>query len=61
MSVGPRAGKFNIVSNDHGRIQFFSLRPEIPVLGKFRPKNQNCLLKLKFGTETNSNMQNLMA
>ena len=59
MSVGPRAGKFNIVSNDHGRIQFFSLRPEKPLLGKFRPKNR--LLKLKFGTETNSDMQNLMA
>ena len=27
-------------------------------LGKFGPKNQNCQFKLKFGTSTNSNMQN---
>ena len=29
--------------------------------GKFGPKNQNYQLKLKFGTYTNLNMQNLMA
>ena len=28
--------------------------------GKFGPKNQNYQLKLKFGTYTNLNMQNLM-
>ena len=28
---------------------------------KFRPENQNCQFKLKFGTYTNSNMQNSMA
>ena len=33
---------------------------EIPFLGKFGSKNQNCQLKLKFGTYTNSNMQNSM-
>ena len=33
---------------------------EIPFLGKFGPKNQNCHFKLKFGTYTNSNMQNSM-
>ena len=33
---------------------------EIPFLGKFGPKNQNCHFKLKFGTNTNSNMQNSM-
>ena len=32
------------------RIQWF--------LGKFCPENQNCQFKLKFGTKTNSNMQN---
>ena len=33
---------------------------EIPYLGKFGPKNQNCHFKLKFGTYTNSNLQNSM-
>ena len=33
---------------------------ELPFLGKFGPTNQNCLFKLKFGTKTNSNTQNLM-
>ena len=33
---------------------------EIPFLGKFGPKNQNCHFKLKIGTYTNSNMQNSM-
>ena len=32
----------------------------MPFLGKFGPKNQNCHFKLKFGTCTNSNMQNSM-
>ena len=29
-------------------------------MGKLGPKNQNCQFKLKYGTETNSNMQNSM-
>ena len=29
-------------------------------LSKFRPKIQNCLFKVKFGTKTNSNIQNSM-
>ena len=29
-------------------------------LGKFGPKNQNCQFQLKFGTQTNLNMQNSM-
>ena len=33
---------------------------EIPFLGKFGPKSQNCQFKLKFGTCTNSNLQNSM-
>ena len=32
----------------------------IPFLGKFGPKNQKCQFKLKFGTRTNSDMQNLL-
>ena len=38
----------------------FCFKPEKPFLGKFGPENQNCQLKLKFGTKTNSNMQNSM-
>ena len=37
---------------------FFYFRPETHFLGKFVSKNQKCELKLKFGTYTNSNMQN---
>ena len=33
---------------------------EIFFLGKLGPKNQNYEFKLKFGTETDSNMQNSM-
>ena len=44
------------------RIQFclhcLYFRMETPFLGRFGPKNQNCQFKLKFGTYTNSNMQN---
>ena len=39
----------------------FRCYSEIPFLGKFGPKNQNCHFKLKFGTYTNLNMQNFMA
>ena len=38
----------------------FLFWPEIPFSLKFGPKNQNCQCKLKFGTYTNSNMQNSM-
>ena len=30
----------------------------IAPFGKFSPKSENCQFKLKFGTKTNSNMQN---
>ena len=33
---------------------------DTPFYRKFISKNQNCLLKLKFETQTNLNMQNLM-
>ena len=37
---------------------FFGLRPETSLTSKFIPKNQNCQLKLKFGTSTNSTVKN---
>ena len=37
---------------------FFVLERETPFLGKFGPKNRDRQFKLKFGAETNSNMQN---
>ena len=39
---------------------FFFFWPEIPFLGKFGQLNQNCQFELKFGSKTNSNMQNSM-
>ena len=42
-------------------VHFFRFRPEIPFLGKFGLKNQNCQFKVKSDTSTNSNMQNSMA
>ena len=41
-------------------LNLFCFSLEIPFWGKFSPKSQNYQLKLKFGTYTNSNMQNLM-
>ena len=38
----------------------FCFQLEIPFLGKFGPKTQNYQFKLKFCTQTNSNMQNSM-
>ena len=46
-----------VCSND---VHFFSFRAEMPILGKFGPKNQNCQFKVKLDTWTNSNMQNSM-
>ena len=37
-----------------------NVRQEIPLLGNFSPKNQNCQFKLEFSIYTNSNVQNLM-
>ena len=39
---------------------FFQFWLEISFLGKFGPKNQKFQLRLKFCTQTNSNMQNSM-
>ena len=44
-----------------GYVHFFRFQPQIPFLGNFGPKNQNCQFILKFGTWANSNMQNSMA
>ena len=41
-------------------VHFFSFGVEIPFLGKFGPRNENCHFKLKFGTYTNLNIQNSM-
>ena len=45
---------------DARKSAIFSFQPEILFLGKFGQKYQNCQFKLKFGTETNSNVQNSM-
>ena len=37
---------------------FFRFWPEIPILGKFRPKTQHCLLTVKFGAKTNTKVKN---
>ena len=39
-------------------MRFFRFPPEISFLGKFGQKNPNYQFKLKFGSYTNSNMQN---
>ena len=44
-----------------GFFHFFLFRQQIPFLGKLGPKNQNFQFILKFGSWTNSNMQNSMA
>ena len=40
----------------NGDVHFFRFPSEIPSLGKFGPKIQNCQIKLKPGTKINSNM-----
>ena len=64
MSVCPRAEKFNIVSKDHGRTHkcdFFVFDRKYPFQANLvKKKNQNGTFKLKFGTQTNLNVQNSM-
>ena len=43
-----------------GCVHFFRFRPQLPFLCKCCPKNQYCQFILKFGTWTNSDMQNSM-
>ena len=40
----------------NGIVHLFCFRLEVPFLGKFGPKNQNCQFVMKLGTWTNSNM-----
>ena len=42
------------------QVRFFCFPREIAFLGKFGPKNQNCQFKLKYNTQTNSDIQNSM-
>ena len=63
MSFGLSAEKFNIVINDHGR----TYKCHFPVFDwKFSfwanlvKRNQSCQFKLKFGNQSNLNMQNSM-
>ena len=61
MSVGPRAEKFNIVSNNHGRTHkcdFSIFDRRFLLWANLVKKKQNCQFKLKLGTETISNIQN---
>ena len=44
----------------NGDVHFHSFQPKILFLGKFGLKSQDCLFKVKFGTQTNLNMQNSM-
>ena len=48
------------ICRTHWCYSLFCFWVEISFLGKFGPKSQNSHFKLKFGTYTNSNMQNSM-
>ena len=41
-------------------VHFSCFQPEIPFLGKFGPKSQNCQFEWKFDTYANVNMQDSM-
>ena len=49
-----------ILGNYFSREYIFTVTPEIPFFGKFVPKNQDFLLKIKFGTKISLNMLNSM-
>ena len=65
--ASPLARKMSLFSSNlkcaefSGYVHVFRFRPQIPFFGKFGSKNQNCWFILKFGTWTNSNLQNSMA
>ena len=46
--------------NSEVNVYLSSLVQKRPFLGKFGPKNQSCLFKMKFAFKTNSNMLNLI-
>ena len=55
MFIGPRAEKFNVVNNDHGRTHkcdFSVFHQKFPFSANLvkKKKNQNCQFKLKYGT-----------
>ena len=61
--VSPCAEKFNIVGNGHGRTHkcdFSVFDRKFPFWENLVKENHNCQFKLKFGTYSNSNMQNSM-
>ena len=63
LSAPVRKSLIPIVCNNHGRTHkwdFFRFQPKVPFWANLIKKNQNCQFKLKFGTYTNSNMQNSM-
>ena len=64
MSVGPRAEKFNPVSNDRGctqKCKFSVLDWKYSFFGKICCKESNLSVEeLKFGTQTKLNKQNSM-
>ena len=54
---------FDIESNDDERTRkcnFSVFDRKFPILANLVKKNHNCQLKLKLGTQTNSNMQSSM-
>ena len=56
-------GKFGTKNNcnkQNSIAHFFCFPLEIPFLSKFDPKNKDCQFNLKFGTCTNSSMENSM-
>ena len=57
----PTCGKFQyskqVTTIDALKVRFFCFRLKLRFLGKFVPKNQTCQFKLKFGSQTYSNMQ----
>ena len=60
-NFGPKNQKMSIWYFEfNGNAHFFCFKVESPFSGKLSPKNLNCYFKLKFRTQTNWNMQNLM-
>ena len=58
--VNPRAQKFNIVNNDHGRTENSVFDWKYPFWENLAQKNQIWQFKLKFGNYAKSNKQNSM-
>ena len=52
--------RFGTSGNSNMQISMMALTKEKPFLSKFSPKNQIALFKMKFGTQANWDMLNLM-